>query len=78
MSHEYEATIAGAFLDFMEKGYVYRGLQARVLVHLRQHRARGSGSGVRRSHQPIDLGELQSGRAAAAGAAEKIGADDPR
>ena len=25
MSHEYEATIAGAFLDFMEKGYVYRG-----------------------------------------------------
>ncbi len=23
MSHEYEATIAGAFLDFMEKGYVY-------------------------------------------------------
>jgi len=25
MSHEYEATIAGAFLDFMQKGYVYRG-----------------------------------------------------
>ncbi len=25
MSHEYESTIAGAFLDFMEKGYVYRG-----------------------------------------------------
>ena len=25
MSSEYEATIAGAFLDFMEKGYVYRG-----------------------------------------------------
>ncbi len=25
MSHEYEATIAGAFLEFMEKGYVYRG-----------------------------------------------------
>jgi isoleucyl-tRNA synthetase len=25
MSHSYEATIAGAFLDFMEKGYVYRG-----------------------------------------------------
>jgi isoleucyl-tRNA synthetase len=25
MSREYEATIAGAFLDFMEKGYVYRG-----------------------------------------------------
>jgi isoleucyl-tRNA synthetase len=25
MSFEYEATIAGAFLDFMEKGYVYRG-----------------------------------------------------
>ena len=25
MSHEYEATIAGAFLDFMAKGYVYRG-----------------------------------------------------
>jgi isoleucyl-tRNA synthetase len=25
MSHEYEATIAGAFLDFIEKGYVYRG-----------------------------------------------------
>jgi len=25
MSPEYEATIAGAFLDFMEKGYVYRG-----------------------------------------------------
>jgi len=24
MSHEYEAPIAGAFLDFMEKGYVYR------------------------------------------------------
>src|SRR5246127_3940025 len=27
MSHQYEATIAGAFLDFMEKGYVYRGLK---------------------------------------------------
>jgi isoleucyl-tRNA synthetase len=25
MSHEYEATIAGAFIEFMEKGYVYRG-----------------------------------------------------
>jgi len=25
MSFSYEATIAGAFLDFMEKGYVYRG-----------------------------------------------------
>jgi isoleucyl-tRNA synthetase len=25
MSREYEATIAGTFLDFMEKGYVYRG-----------------------------------------------------
>ena len=25
MSFDYEATIAGAFLDFMEKGYVYRG-----------------------------------------------------
>ena len=25
MSHEYEAVIAGALLDFMEKGYVYRG-----------------------------------------------------
>src|SRR5262250_3150901 len=25
MSHEYEATIANAFLDFMEKGYVFRG-----------------------------------------------------
>ena len=25
MSHPYEATIASAFLDFMEKGYVYRG-----------------------------------------------------
>ncbi|HXA81770.1 MAG TPA: isoleucine--tRNA ligase [Methylomirabilota bacterium] len=25
MSHQYEATIAGAFLDFIEKGYVYRG-----------------------------------------------------
>src|SRR5258708_13785247 len=25
MSHQYEATIAGAFLEFMAKGYVYRG-----------------------------------------------------
>nr|MDP9147903.1 isoleucine--tRNA ligase [Acidobacteriota bacterium] len=25
MNFDYEATIAGAFLDFMEKGYVYRG-----------------------------------------------------
>ncbi len=25
MSHQYEATIASAFLDFIEKGYVYRG-----------------------------------------------------
>src|SRR6201982_3231786 len=25
MSHDYEATIASAYLDFMEKGYVYRG-----------------------------------------------------
>jgi isoleucyl-tRNA synthetase len=25
MSFGYEATIANAFLDFMEKGYVYRG-----------------------------------------------------
>jgi len=28
MSHQYEATIAGAFLEFMEKGYVYRGREA--------------------------------------------------
>jgi len=27
MSNQYEATVAGAFLDFMEKGYVYRGLK---------------------------------------------------
>ncbi len=25
MSHEYETVIAGNLLDFMEKGYVYRG-----------------------------------------------------
>jgi isoleucyl-tRNA synthetase len=25
MSHDYEATVAGALLDFMEKGFVYRG-----------------------------------------------------
>ena len=25
MNHEYEAIVAGALLDFMEKGYVYRG-----------------------------------------------------
>jgi isoleucyl-tRNA synthetase len=25
MSHQYEATIGGAFLEFIEKGYVYRG-----------------------------------------------------
>src|SRR6202023_3647367 len=25
MNYDYEATIAGAFLEFMEKGYVYRG-----------------------------------------------------
>jgi isoleucyl-tRNA synthetase len=25
MNHEYEATVAGALLDFMEKGFVYRG-----------------------------------------------------
>ncbi|HKV24841.1 MAG TPA: isoleucine--tRNA ligase [Candidatus Acidoferrum sp.] len=25
MDHDYEATVAGALLDFMEKGYVYRG-----------------------------------------------------
>jgi isoleucyl-tRNA synthetase len=25
MSHDYEAVVAGALLDFMEKGYVYRG-----------------------------------------------------
>jgi len=27
MSNQYEATIAGAFIDFMEKGYVYRGMK---------------------------------------------------
>ena len=27
MSAEYEAVIAGAFVDFLEKGYVYKGLK---------------------------------------------------
>ena len=58
MSHSYEACIAGAFLTFLEKGYVYRGLEAGLLVHSRPHGAGRGRSRIRRSHQPLDLGAL--------------------
>ena len=61
MDPHHEAIIAGAFVDFLEKGYVYRGPQARVLVHPRPHRAGRSRSRIRGSHQPVHLGALSGG-----------------
>jgi len=44
MSHEYEATIANAFLDFNRKGLRLPRPQTGLLVHLRFNRARRSRS----------------------------------
>jgi len=43
MSHEYEATIANAFLDFIEKA-TSTAAATGLLVHLRFNRARRSRS----------------------------------
>ena len=58
MSNSYEACIADAFLSFLEKGYVYRGLEAGLLVPSRQDRAGRSRGGIRRPHQPLNLGAV--------------------
>ena len=58
MDPQYEATIAGRVSDVSEKGYVYRGLKPVYWCIARSHGAGRSGSGVRRSHQPVDLGEV--------------------
>ena len=58
MDPEHEATIAGAFIDFSREGIRVSRAEAGLLVHLRPHRAGGSGSGVRRPHQPFHLGEV--------------------
>ena len=56
MSAPYEAVIAGAFVDFLDKGYVYKGLKpvhwcirdhtalAEAEVEYKNHSARRSGS----------------------------------
>ena len=62
MNFGYEATIAGAFLDFMEKGLRLSRPQAGLLVPPRHDRARRSRSRVRRSHQPVGLGEIRHRR----------------
>ena len=59
-----EASIAGAFIDFFEKGYVYRGLKPVYWCIYRPHRAGRSRSGIRRPHQPFHLGEVSGGCAA--------------
>ena len=60
MSADYEAVIAGAFVDFLDKGYVYKGLKPVQLVHQLPHRAGRSRSRVREPHQPVDLGALRA------------------
>ncbi len=55
MSAEYEAVIAQAFVDFLDRGYVYKGLETGPLVHPRSHGARRSRSGVREPFEPVHL-----------------------
>ena len=49
------------FPRFHGKGLRLSRTQAGLLVHLRSHRARRSRSRIRRSHQPVDLGEVCRG-----------------
>src|SRR6266700_3827945 len=58
MSHEYEATIAGAFSRFHGERFRLPRAQAGLLVHLRQYCAGRGRSRVRGSHQPLNLGEI--------------------
>ena len=46
---------------FLRKGLRLSRTEARVLVHLRPHRAGRSRSGIRRPHQPFHLGEVPGG-----------------
>ena len=61
MSHRVRGHHRQCVSRFHGEGLRLSRAQAGLLVHLRQHGAGGSGSGVRRPHQPIDLGDVQSG-----------------
>ena len=58
MNFDYEAVIAGAFLDFMEKGYVYRGRKP-VYWCIHDSTALAEAEVEYEDHrQPVDLGEV--------------------
>ncbi len=56
MAPKYQSVIAGAFVDFLDKGYAYKGLKPVRLVHVRPHCAGRGGSGVCRSQESVGLG----------------------
>ena len=60
MARGYEARTLEAFYGFLEKGFVYRGPEAGLLVHPRPHRPGRGRGGVREPHQPVDLRALPS------------------
>jgi isoleucyl-tRNA synthetase len=74
MSHDYEATIASAFLDFMEKGYVYRGRKP-VYWCIHDNTALAEAEVEYEDHTSpsiwVKFGVVGGG----SGAAEKIGSD---
>ena len=69
MKLEYEALIAEAFVKFLEKGYVYRGPEAGLLVHPLQDGAGRSRSRIRGPQQPSIWVRFR--------AADRSGAIDP-
>ena len=55
MSHDYEATIAGALLEFMEKGFVYRGRKPVYCDRWMLERAAGLVKNCRQWYAAYDL-----------------------
>ena len=60
MSAEYQAVIAGAFVEFLDRGYVYKGLKPVNWCIYRPHRAGRGRSRIREPHQPVHLGALRA------------------
>ena len=62
MNPAYEATIVREFGKFVERGGVYKGLEAGPLVYSGSNRAGGGGSRVRRPRLAVDLCEVPCSR----------------
>ncbi len=61
MDPQHEASHRRRVHRFSREGLRVPRAEAGLLVHLRPHGAGRSRSGIRRSHQPVDLGEISGG-----------------